>query len=813
MSSTLSRTVAVLALSVVLSDFVVGASPQQFTLETALRRLWDLSEMPVLRCEKLRMASSGAVYPGAKDRSEFLYRDSNGDYVLFDAAGPGCLVRYWSALVEEGTRIRFYFDGSTRPQIDMPLKEMFTGQTYPWLAPLVGNPKTSSGGSFSYLPMPFAKGCKVALDRVPSFYQIEALQLGDAEVETFDLQRVERYRPAVEKAATQLQPAPAGPDGPAALATARLLPGQTCTLLEMAGPAVITEVRLDLAPYQPELLRKVLIRGFWEDEKQPSVWSPLGDFFVNAFQKVDFTALPIASTETGFLCRFPMPFERAGRLEIVNEADQPLTLRYRVSHRRLERFPEDWGRFHVRWGRVETRLGEYVRLLESTGTGKFVGMTLNAQGITPWMLEGDEVAWVDGELMPSIHGTGTEDYFNAAWYFQGGPFHLAFHGAPMLELRPSPGQPVRASLYRFHLLDPIFFQERIRLLLEHGQENSMQGSDYSFAVFFYQRQPYRGPVRDHPAGDRLTENSPVLKYLSRFQPWQEAVNKKDRARIISLGRGLLADFQQEGTLNRVRYFTGKALFEAGRVSEAVDVWRSAQDYFGIDHWHTRLCKTVAWLYGGRQGPPPRSLLNVARLNEAQIPGHFDPCVWRHLPVATDFSPGFPDPYYDLAADIQTEVKVAYDRENLYLQAVCWEPQLPDLRINEGPATKFDQKEDALVVCLDTGPSFEDYLLININAKGRIASGLAKGNDVWSGKKPLQGLAGHESVVTLGSDHWKVELKLPLAEVGLAGDLSERIIGLGLIRVRNAGRGEPEVTKWGRGLVPSLPTEFGLARFE
>ena len=83
------------------------------------------------------------------------------------------------------------------------------------------------------------------------------------------------------------------------------------------------------------------------------------------------------------------------------------------------------------------------------GPANYVGMSLNAQGISPWMLEGDEVAWVDGELTPSIHGTGTEDYFSGAWYFKNGPFHLPFHGAPMLELRPL-GQASRVSLYRFH---------------------------------------------------------------------------------------------------------------------------------------------------------------------------------------------------------------------------------------------------------------------------------------------------------------------------------------------------------------------------
>lgn len=807
------RSAVLLVWTWLLPGFTAGAAPQQFTVETALKRVWDLSEIPVLRQEKLRMASSGAVYPRAKDKSEFLYRDSNGEYVLFDAAGPGCLVRYWSALVEDGTRIRFYFDGNTRPDLDLELQDLFTGQTYPWLVPLVGNPDTSSGGSFSYLPIPYAKACKVSLDRAPSFYQIEALQLSDDSVETFDLRRMESYRPAIEKAVAELQARSSFPpfEEGSSIST-RLLPGQTCKLLEMAGPAVITEIGLHLEPFEPDLLREVLIRGFWEDERDPSIWSPLGDFFVNGFKKADFVSLPMATTEHGFYCRFPMPFERSGRLEIVNESDHPVTLRYRVSHHRLARFPEDWGRFHARWDRVETRMGEYVQLLKTIGTGKFIGMSLNAQGISPWMLEGDEVAWVDGELTPSIHGTGTEDYFSGAWYFKNGPFHLPFHGAPMLELRPL-GQASRVSLYRFHTLDPISFRERIRLNLEHGQENSMQGSDYCFTVFYYQNEPHQTACRTVPVAARLESNAPVLEYLSRLRPWQEATNQKDRARIIELGLGLLADFQQEGNLNRVRYLTGQALAEAGRVDEAVKIWKSAQDYFGVDHWQTRLCQTKAWLFGGRHGPPPRTLLGVNRVAEAQVPGHFDHGIWSSLPAAKEFRPGFPDPYHDLAADVQTEVRVAHDQKHLYVQAICFEPRITELTNSQPQQENFDQKEDTIVICLDASLSLESYLMIAVNSKGRVSAGSAKAADVWSGRRKMDLSLAAEAAANVEADHWKIELRLPLSALGLAGDAAERIIGLGLIRVRNAGQKKPEITMWGRGLVPMLASDFGLAQFK
>ena len=795
---------------------------RKFTVRTGLERLWDISKLPELRPEKLRQASSGAVYPLAKDGAEFLYRESDGEYVLFDATGPGCVVRYWSALIVPGTRIRFYFDGHTTPDIDMHLADMFTGQTFPWLHPVVGNDTISSGGFYSYLPIPYEKGCKVTLDRIPSFYHLEWLNLPEYDrVETFDLPKAGKYRAAVEKAVEKLKSVgfPDLPKRARSAKSATVKRGEAFALVSLDGPGVIDTITLKLEPHDPDTLREVLIRAFWDGESSPSVWSPIGDFFVSGHQKTEFRALPLGSTQEGFYCRFPMPFAKSAKLELVNESGKDVAVEYRVLDRKIDACPEDWGRFHARWSRVETKIGEYVTLLNARGRGKYVGISFNPQSISPWMLEGDEVVWADGELTPSIHGTGTEDYFNGAWYFNKGQFSLATHGAPLLELVET-GLRSRVSLYRFHLLDPISFSERIRVCIEHGQERSMQGSDYCFTAFWYQTEPHVPRFPTPAAPERLATAAPVLEYIKRFGEWQDAVKQKFDDKVTELGMKLIAHFPNEANLNQVRYRTGQALRRLGRVNDAVEVWRSAQDYWGIDFAETDLCATEAWVLGGQKGEPPKAMLEIQRLDKPQKPGSFDPAVWNALPVATDFHPNFPNPYFDLAADVQTEVRMAYDDASLYLWVRCWEPSMEELGVPREAGETFNFKEDGFVLCVDAERSYETYTFVAVDPKGRVwVTTDVRGSDERFGQtekqegKPVLPPMSAEAVAQTESDCWVVELRIPRDLVGLKGDISNTISGLGFIRLRNSNRERPESTMWGTGIVSNVASQFGLARFE
>ena len=149
--------------------------------------------------------------------------------------------------------------------------------------------------------------------------------------------------------------------------------------------------------------------------------------------------------------------------------------------------------------------GNYV-WMEATGRGQFVGVTMSVlQNQNGWWGEGDDMFFIDGESIPSINGTGTEDYFLGAWDFGSQPFAYASFGAPVKgdELAGS-----RSSVYRFHLDSPITFTQSIKATIEHGHANHRSDDMFSVA-YWYQTEPHQKFPELPPVEDRLPRLFPV----------------------------------------------------------------------------------------------------------------------------------------------------------------------------------------------------------------------------------------------------------------------------------------------------------------
>ena len=97
--------------------------------------------------------------------------------------------------------------------------------------------------------------------------------------------------------------------------------------------------------------------------------------------------------------------------------------------------------------------------------------------------------FIDGEKWPpSLHGTGTEDYFCEAWGYPSGEYSAPYHGISLgNDTREWSG---KWSMYRFHIEDPIRFKKSIRVTIEHGHANN-QSNDYSSVAFWYQFEPHK----------------------------------------------------------------------------------------------------------------------------------------------------------------------------------------------------------------------------------------------------------------------------------------------------------------------------------
>jgi hypothetical protein len=267
----------------------------------------------------------------------------------------------------------------------------------------------------------------------------------------------------------------------------------------------------------PDYYRKVLIRITWDDETEPAVLVPLGDFFgvghcmPNSYSSALFTvsAKPEESLIFGgsaaLNCWAPMPFDKRALIELVNENDLPIQQYFYIDYELFrEPLSEDTLYFHSRWSRsnpcngwapdLQTNSPEvnivdltgednYV-VLETTGTGHYVGCNLSVyhrQG--SWWGEGNDMFFIDDDSWPpSLHGTGTEDYFNHAWGMQKNAF--PYHGAIVHE-SDVPGYSVN---YRFHVVDPIRFSQRIKVSIEHGHANHLS-DDWASTAYWYQQLP------------------------------------------------------------------------------------------------------------------------------------------------------------------------------------------------------------------------------------------------------------------------------------------------------------------------------------
>jgi hypothetical protein len=328
-------------------------------------------------------------------------------------------------------------------------------------------------------------------------------------------------------------------------------PGAAFTAANITGAGCIRHIWCTMSDREEFVFRKVLIRMYWDGEEQPSVEAPIGDFFgMGHGISKNFWSLPLAmgpEKGRGFNCYFSMPFSDSARIEIVNECDAKLNFYFYIDYEEYDRLEEGLGRFHAQWRReastgswgAELPLqqslkatpegkaylldelwkvpnlkgeGNYV-ILEAAGEGHYVGCNLNidcfAQEKNNWYGEGDDMIFIDGEETPSIHGTGTEDYFNTA-YCPKTEFHTPYFGIHLNsgdEDNPYRG---KNSMYRFHIEDPIQFSKSIKVTIEHGHANKLM-NDYSSTAYWYQTEPHQ----PHPPMLEVKDRLP-RKYKRRI---------------------------------------------------------------------------------------------------------------------------------------------------------------------------------------------------------------------------------------------------------------------------------------------------------
>jgi hypothetical protein len=292
----------------------------------------------------------------------------------------------------------------------------------------------------------------------------------------------------------------------------RVNAGQTVTLMDVDGPGVIQHIWM-----VEQLSRDHVLRVYWDHEETPSIEVPVPDFFAvghEKFARVNSLAV-IVNPANALNCYWPMPFRKHAKMTITNEGQQDLVLlAYQITYQMAE-IPEDTGYLHAQWRRANARdQNPYVIVEGIQGKGRYVGTFLAwTQMEKGWFGEGEIKFFMDGDdQFPTICGTGTEDYFCGSYGFAE-PYTTAYVGTT-LPAKDSDAPPNHWSLYRWHIPDPICFQQDLKVTIQalgwypHGKYKKTD-DDIASVAYWYQAEPHTAFPPLPPAAARR----PILTML------------------------------------------------------------------------------------------------------------------------------------------------------------------------------------------------------------------------------------------------------------------------------------------------------------
>ena len=527
----LTRVVVMLCLG---TPAVGLAQESVVTLETLLDEMVDrdgIARFPAPEY-RLRQQSSydrGSKTPGEprswfanRDRGHFIRTETNAgrkEWVLMEHHGAGAMGRTWmpdpriTPMVLSGRRkaptelgtLRVYLDGESEPAMEGPTYDLFNGTTitsYPF-----GHKSLSSAVSF--LPIPWAEGCKITMDIVPQYYIFTYREYTKGtKVKTFTMDDLTAAQGKMKHLGEML----VNPKN--ASSTNRLSksiePQDGISLDLPAGTRAVRGLSVKLGSYaNPQVTRSVVLKI--EFDGLETVWCPVGDFFGTGVGLHPFEGWYRTVAKDGTMtCRWVMPYRRSARVSLLNLHDQPVQVQLEVSTGKW-----DWGDramyFHGSWrhqANIKTMPRSDWNYVTLNGRGVYVGDTLtiwNPREI--WWGEGDAKIWVDGESFPSIFGTGTEDYYAYSYggqnrRFYEHPFHAQVrvmdfdqnYAKEIPIVRVTQGYSTET---RTRAIDAMPFAQSLQVDMEiwHWERCEV---DYSVATYWYARPGTTGNIDPSP---------------------------------------------------------------------------------------------------------------------------------------------------------------------------------------------------------------------------------------------------------------------------------------------------------------------------
>ncbi|MGN6295655.1 MAG: DUF2961 domain-containing protein [Ginsengibacter sp.] len=466
---------------------------------TGFEQMAKIERLPLLYpygTKKNRMISydaSGGNGFGLLINTFTKYIDANGDVVIFDAYGPGCLYReqmnIWTdngiGKISSTIRIKYYFDDETTPRIDVPVLDLFKGEVYPVKKPF-GFREIRQFGDV-YYPFAFNKRLKIALsdtvitrllkennDRSCNWYQFDYLTFPqDCKVKSWTAGE-NPYEEITRQQWLNLGKDPnLIKDNIVDEKLISISAGSTSVIFDKKEKGSIAAIELKMTPHDSATFYNTKIRISFDDLKEPAVDVPISYFFGGGGWKDQFSQKTLKTllygfngTEGTFYCYYPMPFFKNAKIEIINNSSVNIdNFKYKISMKpaSVVEYPKNQTAYFM--ARVtrdwnpggQTRKGflkPYQNAFLDNGYGHVEAINMFSANFNE---DGDEFTYIDNSNTPQIHGAGTEDEFNQGW--AGGLFQQPLWGSLKSGVKGS---------YRLHMNEPYVYYDHINIRFENN---------------------------------------------------------------------------------------------------------------------------------------------------------------------------------------------------------------------------------------------------------------------------------------------------------------------------------------------------------
>jgi len=282
----------------------------------------------------------------------------------------------------------------------------------------------------------------------------------------------------------------------------KIAKGETFTLAEIDGSGAINHIWMT----PTGAWRFSILRIYWDDEKDPSVECPVGDFFGMGWgEYAPLQSLAVCvNPGSAFNCYWQMPFRKKCKITMQNLDEKEMSLYYQIDYC-LTEVPKNASYFHAQFHRTNPLKYKdvYTIVDQIKGKGQYVGTYLAWQvNNNGWWGEGEIKFFMDGDKeFPTICGTGTEDYFCGSYNFDRNGKYTEFctpYSGLHQVIRPDGAYRAnqRFGLYRWHITDPIRFENDLKVTIQalgwtgNGRYLPLQ-DDIASVAFWYQTEPHQ----------------------------------------------------------------------------------------------------------------------------------------------------------------------------------------------------------------------------------------------------------------------------------------------------------------------------------